>query len=134
LSDKKCSFGSFPTAPASLPLDNEKTAIDLNNAMNLAVPFILVDVRDPAQTSICKIDSSISLPLRLILQDPDLTAASLRKLLVMHEASIFVICRRGLDSRIATIELLKLGFVNVYSISGGLDSWRRIIDPLFPAY
>mmetsp|Transcript_11587 Transcript_11587/g.34496 ORF Transcript_11587/g.34496 Transcript_11587/m.34496 type:complete len:310 (+) Transcript_11587:672-1601(+) len=134
LSDKQCSFGSFQTAPISLPLDNEKTAIDLNKAMNSAVPFILVDVRDPAQSSICKIDSSISLPLRLLLKDPDLTEASLRKLLMTHEAPIYVICRRGHDSRIATNELLKLGFANVYNVAGGLDSWRRIIDPLFPAY
>lgn len=134
LTDQQCSFGSFPTEPTWLPQVNEKTALDLWKIMKSPAPFILVDVRDPAQTSICRIDSSISLPLRSILQDPDLSACSLRELPTIHEASIFVICRRGLDSRIATTELLKLGFSNVYNIAGGLDSWRCVVDPLFPAY
>jgi len=115
-----------------LPLENEKTVLDLKHKIDSSDIFTLLDVRDAAQISICKIESALSLPLRQILHAPALAAKTLRR--ISPVAPIFVVCRRGLDSRIATTELLKLGFPNVYDVAGGLDAWRRHVDPYFPDY
>ena len=48
--------------------------------------------------------------------------------------SIYVLCRRGMDSVTATKFLLEHGFTNVFNIRGGLTAWRDSVDPLFPLY
>ena len=106
--------------------------LDLKHKIDSADIFTLLDVRDTAQISICKIESATSLPLRQILHAPGLAAKTLRR--ISPVAPIFVVCRRGLDSRVATAELLKLGVFNVYDVAGGLDAWRQHVDRFFPDY
>ena len=48
--------------------------------------------------------------------------------------SIYVLCRRGIDSILATDYLLSNGMVNIYNIDGGLTSWKKEVDENFPAY
>lgn len=47
---------------------------------------------------------------------------------------VFVVCRRGIDSVIATEFLSKSGFTNIRNIDGGLVSWRKYVDSEFPSY
>lgn len=48
---------------------------------------------------------------------------------------IMVVCRRGIDSVVATRYLLQNGFVsNVFNLVGGLTCWKSDIDNRFPMY
>ena len=48
---------------------------------------------------------------------------------------VFVICRRGIDSTVATHYLLSSGFgPNVYNIEGGYTAWKATVDHSFPLY
>lgn len=105
--------------------------MELKRAIDLAVPCVLVDVRDRTQFSMCKLGASVSLPLRQILETPGRTKNMCK---VNPNSFIFVLCRRGLDSRVATAALLRLGYSNTCNVMGGLDAWRRSIDPQFPIY
>lgn len=128
-----CGFGSLlPSKVAPLHFENEITAVDLKTAIDSAIPFTLIDVRDSTQFLMCKLAPAVSLPLRQILETPDVASTSLHKMNM--EGFIFVLCRRGLDSRVATAALLKLGCSNTCNVAGGLDAWRRCVDPQFPSY
>lgn len=50
-----------------------------------------------------------------------------------RNATIFVVCRKGNDSRKAALELVKIGYKNVHNLCGGLEAWSRM-DPSFPVY
>lgn len=48
---------------------------------------------------------------------------------------VFVICRRGIDSTVATHYLLDNGFgPNVFNIEGGYTAWKASVDHSFPLY
>jgi rhodanese-related sulfurtransferase len=47
--------------------------------------------------------------------------------------SVYVICRRGIDSVFATQLLLKNGF-NAINVVGGLTAWHDVVDKNFPMY
>mmetsp|Transcript_28612 Transcript_28612/g.88725 ORF Transcript_28612/g.88725 Transcript_28612/m.88725 type:complete len:411 (-) Transcript_28612:1975-3207(-) len=129
------SFGAMlPPLPVPLPPGNEITVLELKAAIYSAVPFVLVDVREETQFSICRVLPAVSLPLRQILESPNRTIASLSKLRTADCSLVLVLCRRGLDSRAATKALLRLGFSNTCNIAGGLDAWRRDVDAKFPVY
>ncbi|KAL8877188.1 MAG: hypothetical protein Q9198_004753 [Flavoplaca austrocitrina] len=48
----------------------------------------------------------------------------------------FMVCRRGNDSQLAATMLKrrKTGFDYIVEIKGGLEAWRRDVDPTFPDY
>ena len=121
-------------SPILLPTRNEVRAIDLKAALLGEKPCTVLDVRDPVQFSICKLSMAFSLPLRGILEQPEVTTMKLRGLMIDWDSELFVLCRRGVDSRFATHALLKFGFGNVRNVVGGLDAWRRDADPSFPLY
>lgn len=43
-------------------------------------------------------------------------------------------CHSGGRSRAAAEHFLKLGFTNVYNMTGGIDAWSRDVDPKVPRY
>ena len=53
----------------------------------------------------------------------------------MGHRDFFVICRRGVDSVVATHYLLENGFgPNVYNVQGGYTAWKNEVDKSFPMY
>jgi rhodanese-related sulfurtransferase len=61
---------------------------------------------------------------------PDLRAAITTEAGVLP---VYVVCRRGIASKIATSILLTDGIGNVFDIEGGFAKWA-FIDPQFPKY
>jgi monothiol glutaredoxin len=43
-------------------------------------------------------------------------------------------CHHGGRSRAAAEHFLKLGFTNIYNMTGGIDAWSRDVDPKVPRY
>ena len=48
--------------------------------------------------------------------------------------TIYCMCRRGVDSILATQLLLKLGFHQVVNVEGGITAWNSTVDKTFPIY
>ena len=131
--DDGMAFGAprpLPCVP--LPAAAETTVCDLAVARDTGTAAV-VDVRDVAQFSICNLKGATNVPLRDIIEDPDAAAAAVRAAVGVGRTP-FVLCRRGVDSRVATTELRRLGFETACDVRGGLDAWRRDIDPSFPVY
>ncbi len=85
----------------------------------------LIDVREPHEYEICKIDGSQLIPLGEIKDrtselDPD--------------AEIVVHCHHGGRSMKAAKMLKEKGFTNVINLKGGIDEWAEKLDPKMSRY
>ncbi len=85
----------------------------------------LIDVREPGEWAIARIDGARLIPQGELAECLDeLTSAR----------SLVLYCKSGERSRDAADLLLNLGFRNVRSLRGGIDAWTREIDPSLPRY
>ncbi|MFQ5673856.1 MAG: molybdopterin-synthase adenylyltransferase MoeB [Nitrospinales bacterium] len=92
-------------------------------------PVKLVDVREPSEYQICRIDGATLIPLGDIQEKNRGKLNGLRTTdeIVLH-------CHHGVRSLKAVRTLKKMGFVNVKSLRGGIDEWSLRIDRSVPRY
>jgi rhodanese-related sulfurtransferase len=88
-------------------------------------PVTLLDVREPWEYSLCKLDGSLHIPLGQLVArweelDPDLPTV--------------VICHHGVRSLHAGAFLERQGFPDVVNLQGGIDGWARTVDPAMAVY
>lgn len=88
------------------------------------IPFLL-DVREPYEYSLAKIERAVLIPLGTLPQ-------SLDKL--DKNVEIVAYCHHGMRSADAVGFLLQQGFTNVKNLVGGIDAWSVQIDPSVPRY
>lgn len=88
-------------------------------------PPLLLDVREPWELDICRIDCAEPLPMGQI-------PSSLDKL--DRERETVVICHHGIRSRQVALYLDHQGFSHVINLSGGVAAWARDVDPGMPTY
>ena len=86
---------------------------------------LLVDVREPHELDIARIDGVTLIPLG---QLPD------RFEEIDREADVVVMCRSGKRSAFATRFLLGQGFPRVRNLRGGILAWADEIDPSLQKY
>jgi len=87
-------------------------------------PFLL-DVREPWEYELCRIEGSHLAPLQTI-------PARLADLDPARET--VVICHHGVRSYHAARFLEHNGFTNVINLTGGVDAWAKEADPAMPTY
>jgi rhodanese-related sulfurtransferase len=88
-------------------------------------PVTLLDVREPWEYSLCRLDGSLHIPMgqlgaRLEELDPDRPTV--------------VICHHGVRSLHAGVFLERQGFPDVVNLQGGIDGWARTVDPAMTVY
>ena len=86
---------------------------------------LLLDVRQPWEFDVCKIDNSVSLPMSQI-------TAELKTLDFSRET--VVICHHGIRSRRVGRYLEEAGFSNIINLSGGVAQWAETVDSKMPTY
>jgi len=86
---------------------------------------VLLDVREPWESSLCRIEGSQLAPLRTIAQQIGELDA---------RRDIVCICHHGARSMHAAMFLQQQGFSSVFNLLGGVDAWARQIDPAMPTY
>jgi len=97
-------------------------------------PHILLDVRVPEQVDLCALSGSVNIPLKSLLARLDEVEH-----LCDGRKTVYCICRRGVLS-VAATQLLHTESAahpkikSVINVKGGLESWRRHVDPSFPTY
>ncbi|MDD2762405.1 MAG: molybdopterin-synthase adenylyltransferase MoeB [Opitutaceae bacterium] len=86
---------------------------------------LLLDVREPYEEQICRIEGSRHLPMRAI-------AGRLGEL--PRDRHILVLCHHGGRSRQVVEYLRTQGFPAVSNVAGGIDAWAERIDPQMRRY
>jgi adenylyltransferase/sulfurtransferase len=85
----------------------------------------LVDVREPHEVEICRIDGSRHIAMREV-------AARIDDL--PRDRRMLVMCHHGGRSRQVTDFLRAQGFISVSSVAGGIAAWAERIDPSIRRY
>jgi sulfur-carrier protein adenylyltransferase/sulfurtransferase len=98
---------------------------ELKRKMDAGEPFELIDVREPFEYEIARIDGAKLIPLGEITERLD--ELNSEQLIVVH-------CHSGMRSAQAARLLQERGFSNVYNLEGGIDRWSDQIDPNVPKY
>ncbi len=101
------------------------TPKELKERLDKGDQVLLLDVREPWEHSLAKIEGSTLIPLGTLPQ-------SMEKL--DKEAEIIAYCHHGMRSADATQFLLQQGFPVVKNLVGGIDAWSVQVDPAVPRY
>jgi len=86
---------------------------------------VLLDVRQPWEYDICKLDDSILIPMSNIPSNIDQLDT---------EKEIVVICHHGVRSRRVAMYLEQAGFTRVINLKGGVDAWAKTVDTGMATY
>ena len=97
----------------------------LKRKMDAREAFELIDVREPFEYEIARIDGAKLIPLGEIAERADE---------LQREQTIVVHCHSGGRSGEAVRLLQQRGFTNVYNLEGGIDAWSDEIDASVPKY
>ena len=86
---------------------------------------LLLDVRQPWEFDVCKIDNSILVPMSQIPGGIDSLDT---------DRETVVICHHGIRSRSVGQYLEKAGFKNIINLSGGVAQWAKTVDNQMSTY
>jgi len=108
--------------PPSLP---EIDVHQLKDRLAQGTPFVLLDVREPAEIEVACLPGSVKislgeLPTRISELDPS--------------AETIIHCKSGGRSAKALQLLLDSGFTKACHVQGGINAWSKEIDPSVPLY
>ncbi|MBA2586681.1 MAG: molybdopterin-synthase adenylyltransferase MoeB [Chthoniobacterales bacterium] len=101
------------------------TPRELKEKQQRGFAIALLDVREPYEHEIARIDGSRLIPLGEIFD---------RVQEIPREGDVVVYCKVGTRSAHAISELHGLGFTNLYNLVGGIDAWTDEIDPSLVKY
>ena len=101
------------------------TVQELKQKIDRGETVVLIDVREPWEYNIAKIQGAQLIPLGTL-------ATEYKKL--DSNAEIVIHCKMGMRSMDAAQFLLQQGFKNVKNLTGGIIAWSQQIDPSVPIY
>jgi len=114
--------GEEQEAEMSVP---EITPLELKRMMDENRMPVLLDVREPHEYEICRIEGAKLIPLGEV-------AARMHELDTADE--IVVHCRSGVRSAKAVDFLMRAGFRKIKNLQGGILAWSDEVDPSVPKY
>jgi len=92
---------------------------ELKKRLDAGEKPILLDVREPWEFSICKIEGSVNISM----SEPEKLISELNA-----NDEIIAICHHGMRSFQVCNYLENNGFNKVLNLDGGIDSWAKTID------
>ena len=101
------------------------TPKELKDRLDKGDKLVLLDVREPWENQLAKLDNSILIPLGTL---PNSLST------LDRNAEIIAYCHHGMRSGDATGFLLQQGFSNVKNLIGGIDAWSVQVDGGVPRY
>ncbi len=101
------------------------TPKELKDRLDKGEQLVLLDVREPWEHSLAKIEGSTLIPLGTLPQSMDKLDKG---------AEIIAYCHHGMRSADAMQFLLQQGFPVVKNLVGGIDAWSVQVDPAVPRY
>lgn len=112
---------ALPTANTGIEISVE----ELHDRLVRGMDTMLLDVREPMEYQIARIEPSVLIPLRTLEHRLDE---------VDRDREIVTVCHHGVRSLRAAHLLRRAGFARVVSMEGGLAAWSERIDPSMPRY
>jgi rhodanese-related sulfurtransferase len=109
---------------SAIPL--EISPMEVRRLMDSGAPVRLIDVREPAEYDICRVEGARLIPMRSVpdhLNEFDGSASE-----------IVVYCHHGVRSLSVIDWLRRQGVENCRSMAGGIDLWSLQVDPAVPRY
>ena len=121
--------GIVPVQESSADLEMEIAVEQVKKLMDEKHGFKLIDVREPSEYNICKIEGATLIPLGDI-EAKDTTLLNG----LSPDDEIVLHCKAGVRSMKALKALEKMGFHNLKSMRGGINEWSEKIDSSVPLY
>ena len=103
----------------------EISAVELKRRLDSGEELRVVDVRDPHEWAICRIEGATLVPLGSLGER--LHEFDSSKTYVIH-------CKSGARSAKAIAQLRRAGFRRLLNLRGGVLAWSREVDPSLPTY
>lgn len=103
----------------------EITPAELKKRLDAGEKLLLIDVREPWEHEICRIDGAKLIPMNTI-------PANLQSL--DGEETVICYCHHGMRSLDVAVWLQRHGVESARSLAGGIDKWSAEIDPKVPRY
>jgi rhodanese-related sulfurtransferase len=88
-------------------------------------PPLLVDVREPWEYELCRIDGSLSMPLGELTR---------RLAELPRDRPLVMVCHHGSRSGQAAMLLARAGFLDVHNLRGGVAAWAVEVEPGMKTY
>jgi rhodanese-related sulfurtransferase len=114
-----------------LPSPDEQIEIGVDQLHTIretpSLDIRLIDCREQDEFYLCKIEGAELVPLSTFAQ----SAATWPR---EDERPYIVYCHHGMRSLQATQFLRAKGFLNTFSLAGGIEAWSLQIDPTVPRY
>jgi rhodanese-related sulfurtransferase len=114
---------SHPSEPVPIEIDVQQACQLLTSNSDV----VLIDVREPSEYEIAKIEGSVLFPMSGI-------ADQLEQLQLYQDKHIIVHCHHGGRSMRVTQWLRQNGFPQAQNMAGGIDAWSIQIDTGIPRY
>ncbi|HEY5854373.1 MAG TPA: adenylyltransferase/sulfurtransferase MoeZ [Aldersonia sp.] len=103
------------------------TAAELHDMLQAGKDIELIDVREPVEWEIVRIEGAKLIPKDRILSGEALAELPQNKPIVLH-------CKTGVRSAEALAALKRAGFSDATHLQGGVLAWARQVDPSLPVY
>lgn len=123
--DEFCGTSRSADTNQTAPRVRELTPRELAERLRRGESVDLIDVREPHEWRIARIEGARLVPLNRI-------EASVSNL--SRERDIVLYCHHGFRSRAAAEFLVAQGFQGVWNLSGGIDRWSAEVDPAVATY
>lgn len=101
------------------------TPTELNERLKRGDKLSLVDVREPFEFEIARIEGADLLPMTRFNEWIGL---------LHSDEEIVVICHHGIRSAQVCSYLSQQGFEKIYNLTGGIDAWSSEVDSSIPRY
>ena len=88
-------------------------------------PPVLVDVREPWEFELARIEGSLLVPLGQLPHRVDE---------LPRDRPLVMVCHTGRRSQNAAMFLAQLGFSDVRNLAGGVEAWAVEVDPSMRRY
>lgn len=108
-------------------MPQEIRPLEVAERMNKGESFYFLDVRQPWENQVAKIDGSVLVPLNEL-------PARLAEIRPAEGQTVIAYCHSGMRSLSAAAFLEQHGLGKVFSLAGGISAWSGQIDPKVPTY
>ncbi|MFS0825775.1 molybdopterin-synthase adenylyltransferase MoeB [Pseudomonas phoenicis] len=103
------------------------SAAQLKSLRDAGQAPVIIDVREPTEWDIVRIDGALLMPKTTQVAEQILQRFG-------ADADLVITCKSGLRSQAVSSELRRLGLHRVRNLEGGVLAWVRDIEPALPSY
>lgn len=122
-------YGPPPGAqkPAAEDAAGGLTPQELRDLLDAGAPVVLIDVREPGEWEVNRIDGAVLIPAATLE-----TGAGLA--LIPAGSTPVLYCKTGIRSATARADLVRAGLAEALHLRGGIVAWARQFDPDMAMY